>query len=98
MAFHENAVDLCVAGDIENVEMALGVREKRDTPQRSYVAKQLGIQHLIDKWRKDVEHEDCHPECHHEKRALPLQHAVKIGGNAPCSCGSSKKYKKCCLQ
>ena len=22
----------------------------------------------------------------------------KIGRNAPCSCGSGKKYKKCCLQ
>ena len=23
--------------------------------------------------------------------------AVKIGRNDPCSCGSGKKYKKCCL-
>ncbi|MEX1346379.1 MAG: SEC-C metal-binding domain-containing protein, partial [Desulfobacterales bacterium] len=22
---------------------------------------------------------------------------MKIGRNAPCSCGSGKKYKKCCL-
>ena len=22
---------------------------------------------------------------------------VKIGRNDPCSCGSGKKYKKCCL-
>lgn len=23
-------------------------------------------------------------------------HVVKIGRNDPCSCGSGKKYKKCC--
>lgn len=32
-------------------------------------------------------------------QAIPLpkpQFQVKIGGNAPCPCGSGKKYKKCC--
>lgn len=28
---------------------------------------------------------------------LPL-HTMEIGRNDPCSCGSGKKYKKCCLQ
>jgi SEC-C motif-containing protein len=27
---------------------------------------------------------------------LPQRHVVKIGRNAPCGCGSGKKYKKCC--
>ena len=26
----------------------------------------------------------------------PQRHVVKIGRNDPCSCGSGKKYKKCC--
>jgi SEC-C motif domain protein len=26
----------------------------------------------------------------------PLQRLEKIGRNDPCSCGSGKKYKKCC--
>lgn len=26
----------------------------------------------------------------------PPRHVVKIGRNDPCSCGSGKKYKKCC--
>ncbi len=29
---------------------------------------------------------------------LPNIKITKIGRNAPCSCGSGKKYKKCCLQ
>jgi uncharacterized protein len=31
--------------------------------------------------------------------AEPFRHsAARIGRNDPCSCGSGKKYKKCCLQ
>jgi len=29
-------------------------------------------------------------------KALPLKAAPKLGRNDPCSCGSGKKYKKCC--
>lgn len=29
---------------------------------------------------------------------LPFQTVSKIGVNAPCPCGSGKKYKKCCKQ
>lgn len=25
------------------------------------------------------------------------RHHIKIGRNAPCPCGSGKKYKKCCI-
>ncbi len=28
---------------------------------------------------------------------LPIRREIKIGRNEPCSCGSGKKYKKCCL-
>lgn len=27
---------------------------------------------------------------------LPVVNAAKVGRNDPCSCGSGKKYKKCC--
>jgi SWIM/SEC-C metal-binding protein len=26
----------------------------------------------------------------------PLRNPVKVGRNDPCSCGSGRKYKKCC--
>ena len=31
------------------------------------------------------------------KNGVPVQYAPKIGRNAPCPCGSGKKYKNCCL-
>jgi SEC-C motif-containing protein len=34
---------------------------------------------------------------HHHPVAEPIRHsAPKIGRNDPCSCGSGKKFKKCC--
>ena len=30
--------------------------------------------------------------------STPIQKSEKIGRNAPCPCGSGKKYKKCCLK
>jgi len=40
------------------------------------------------------------PNCNHHHHALtPIERtAPKIGRNDPCSCGSQKKYKKCCGQ
>ncbi|NNM59120.1 MAG: hypothetical protein HKM04_04830 [Legionellales bacterium] len=36
-------------------------------------------------------------EGHHHHGAQPVRHATpKLGRNDPCSCGSGKKYKKCC--
>ncbi len=32
-----------------------------------------------------------------EVNAEPYHAAPKIGRNDPCSCGSGKKFKKCCL-
>ena len=32
-----------------------------------------------------------------EKKKQPVKRAAKkVGRNAPCPCGSGKKYKKCC--
>ncbi|AGH94567.1 YchJ family protein [Pseudobdellovibrio exovorus] len=33
---------------------------------------------------------------HHEKPQTVQREAPKIGRNDPCTCGSGKKYKKCC--
>ena len=49
------------------------------------------------KWMKDHEQElraEGAPEQHHVQ---PVVHdGPRIGRNAPCPCGSGKKYKKCC--
>gem|GEM_PF-1329412 len=40
------------------------------------------------------------PHCNHHHHALTpvMRSAPKIGRNDPCSCGSQKKFKKCCGQ
>jgi len=32
----------------------------------------------------------------HEDPSMPFRSNAKIGRNDPCTCGSGKKYKKCC--
>ena len=34
---------------------------------------------------------------HDRKRETTVKVEKKVGRNDPCSCGSGKKYKKCCL-
>ena len=31
-----------------------------------------------------------------DKRLEPIRTEPKVGRNDPCTCGSGKKYKKCC--
>jgi SEC-C motif-containing protein len=45
------------------------------------------------------QHEHVHgPDCdHHHEAEEPFRRvAAKVGRNDPCSCGSGKKFKKCC--
>ena len=77
-AFNNGNVDITVAGDLEDVEIHLGLRTKRETPQPNYI---------------DPEYEDLASIIDNLKAKKK-----KIGRNAPCSCGSGKKYKKCCLK
>ena len=47
----------------------------------------------------EPQHEHVHgPNCNHHHYGLtPIERSSpKIGRNDPCSCGSQKKYKKCC--
>jgi hypothetical protein len=83
-AFRRNAVDISIAGDLEDVEIELGLREKRATPRPHYVTLPPGWPPLQDvmQTRQDL-------------RASPQP--AKVGRNDPCPCGSGKKYKKCCL-
>ena len=41
---------------------------------------------------------DCNhgPDHHHEKLVPITRTSEKVGRNDPCSCGSKKKFKKCC--
>ncbi len=42
-------------------------------------------------------HEEGEGHQHHHEKSQPIvRTSAKIGRNDPCSCGSGKKYKKCC--
>jgi len=79
--FNRDCVDHTVSGDLEDVEIALGLRFKRDTPKPNYSSLSPEMTQAFNK-------------LHELETARPL---VKVGRNDPCPCGSGKKFKKCCL-
>ncbi len=84
-AFRRKSVDISIAGDEEDVEIALGLRSERSTPPPNY---QIGPA------RRPVG-----PAARDLQREFPAAlRPTKIGRNDPCPCGSGKKYKKCCLK
>jgi hypothetical protein len=82
-AFRRNSVDISIAGDEEDVEIALGLRDYRSTPTPVHQIVPRG-------WLAPSDADRIQPD----NRALP-RHS-KVGRNDPCPCGSGKKYKKCC--
>lgn len=58
---------------------------------------------MNDKTVSSLTHEDHSGCCGHDhdsygpETGIPFVRGQKIGRNDPCFCGSSKKYKKCCL-
>jgi hypothetical protein len=83
-AFAANAIDLSVAGDLEDVEIDLGLRATRTTPKPSYNP-------LLDLFLKSPPASSSFPP-----ETIPVRTGPKIGRNDPCPCGSGKKFKKCC--
>jgi hypothetical protein len=79
-AFNEDIVDLTIVGDLEDVEMALGLRKVRDTNPPRFPHSDLSY------FFNDINETETN-----------TSYKTKIGRNAPCPCGSDKKYKKCCI-
>ena len=88
-AFDKQVVDLSVAGDVEDVEMELGLRTRRSTPRPVYHPF-LGnpMSGLVEGGSGALAGKNVEASAEHRK----------VGRNDPCPCGSGKKYKKCCLQ
>ena len=83
-AFEKDCVDFMIMGDLEDVEIALGLREERsDPPTYPSLAEKLSP-----------------PPVAVPNRYVStyVRGESKVGRNDPCPCGSGKKYKKCCLQ
>ena len=88
-AFFADCVDLTVQGDVEDVEIEMGIRAVRDTPPPD-VSLIPGLPRLdLENSRADG------------FRGFPTGTFTnpfkQIGRNDPCPCGSGKKFKKCCL-
>ena len=112
-AFERNAIDLTYMGDVEDVEIDLGLRTERATPERDYLAEEFPwikelreeLQHLSEDERLKLMSElfdSNEPEDDFEDYEIvpdntPLVLGPKIGRNDPCPCGSGKKFKKCCM-
>jgi hypothetical protein len=82
-AFRRNSVDISIAGDEEDVEIELGLRDRRATPAPRYAILPAGWSPPpgADRLQRDIQ-------------VSPRRE--KVGRNDPCPCGSGKKYKKCC--
>ena len=81
-------VDLSVAGDIEEVEIEMGLRTHRSTPRPRF--------NLFDHYNESLglaDRDIDDPSFGYP----PPRRVAKVGRNDPCPCGSGKKYKKCCL-
>ena len=89
-AYFASCVDLSVAGDIEDVEIEMGLRRNRDTPRPKYHSFPALEGHQSNAHRNPVW--DNTPGA---GITNPFKH---VGRNDPCPCGSGKKFKKCCLQ
>ena len=80
--FDKKPVNIFYDGDLEDIEMRLGLREKRSKPRERHF-----LQKMVEKYEMEDKYEPL----------LPIEVEPKIGRNDPCPCGSGKKYKKCCI-
>ncbi len=87
-AFAAGDVELRIAGDLEEAEIALGLRASRITPPpRLDLFGEPEGQGSHEPWFDDG------PDVLSATATNPLRH---IGRNDPCPCGSGQKFKRCC--
>ena len=83
-AYRRKRVDISIPGDLEDAEIALGLRSKRSTPAPNYLGEFM--------------RQSLRPATRDLRQQAPAAapRPAKVGRNDPCPCGSGKKYKKCC--
>jgi hypothetical protein len=83
--YARDAIDLMYNGDLEDVEIRMGLREQRETQKEPTMLQKLFNDLDDDFYDGEID-------------LLPfVKDEPKVGRNDPCPCGSGKKYKKCCL-
>ncbi len=93
-AYSADCVELGIVGDVEDVEIAMGLRQGRDTPRPKYNIIP-GLDDLELDAGQDLDSGNIPRNIPLNGVTNPLRH---VGRNDPCPCGSGKKFKKCCLQ
>lgn len=91
------SLDISIPGDIEDVEVALGLRQERSTPRPNYRDAKTALhrQYLAELDSAAIDLEAVRRA--HLSPETYVRETPKVGRNDPCPCGSGKKYKKCCL-
>lgn len=92
--YEQDLVDITTSGDLEDVEIGLGLRSKRETPKPHY-----GITGSNTEFKSALSlgDDDWENSFNLPNNQTFVRDAPKLGRNDPCPCGSGKKYKKCCL-
>ncbi len=92
--FDKGYVALGIGGDYNAVEKEFSEKEKSYHKKKVFTIFDL-YDNVLNTWSG-------YKEDHEENSYKPLIPAEavseKIGRNDPCSCGSGKKYKKCCMK
>lgn len=86
--FERKAVDIDHIGDLEDIEIDMGLREERET-EKELTEMQIKMKSLTDMIERVYDEET--------SSLSFVKDELKVGRNDPCPCGSGKKYKKCCI-
>jgi hypothetical protein len=101
-AFAAGLVDESVMGDVEDVQIQLGLKTEREHPPKpTRVTNFNGELARLREYLDVLEEENAglrpdFDDIAYDPTTAPYVAPPKIGRNEPCPCGSGKKYKKCC--
>jgi len=86
-AFKTKEVENMWCGDLEDIEIKLGLRKERETDR-----VKNKFDELVEVIGRNIDKSESINISAPISREEP-----KVGRNDPCPCGSGKKYKKCCI-
>jgi hypothetical protein len=88
LAFAADCVDLIVMGDWQDAQLELGLIEERETRRPD----------LFEDWMARLKRADRSADQLVDRKERARDRLQQIGRNAPCWCGSGRKYKHCHLR
>ena len=97
--YKKKIVSTGICGTHDDVKKDFGKYDK-DYHQKEILPLSERYKDITETWTAYNDKNEVKPRAfdnYPEPQALPLRTEPKIGRNAPCPCGSGKKYKMCCL-